>query len=274
MRTRTPAVAGAFYPADASSLRRVIEESYLHRLGPGSMPPAEPRKIYGAICPHAGYVYSGPVACHSFHAMSGNRYNTFVVIGPNHWGVGRNMAAPADCLWETPLGDVEVDSQAARRLAGTSDVEIDFFSHSREHSIEVQIPMIQQAFSDFRILPVAMIDQTKAAAIGLGMAVARMHDAGMMVIGSSDFTHYEPEGRAREQDMALIGAVLELDVHRFYDILEERQVSACGYGAVAATMVASRELGATRGELLKYATSGDVTGDMDSVVGYGSVVFV
>jgi AmmeMemoRadiSam system protein B len=96
----------------------------------------------------------------------------------------------------------------------------------------------------------------------------------MMVIGSSDFTHYEPEGRAREQDMALIGAVLELDVHRFYDILEERQVSACGYGAVAATMVASRELGATRGELLKYATSGDVTGDMDSVVGYGSVVFV
>ena len=275
IRPRAPAVAGTFYPAGREALMGMIEESYLHRLGPGRLPPAEPRKVYGAICPHAGYMYSGPVACHSFYAMSGSEYETFVILGPNHYGVGRDVAVPAGRSWETPLGPAEVDSGMARLLAAGSPAELDTASHSAEHSIEVQVPMIQHAFGGARILPVAMIDQSRRMAAEVGGAVARVAEGGgVMIIGSSDLTHYEPAERAGEKDAALLEAVLELDVDAFYRVLREYEVSACGYGAVAAAMTACRQLGATGGELLKYATSGDVTGDGSSVVGYCSVVFV
>lgn len=285
MQIRTPAVAGMFYPDERSELKKSIHECFVHRLGPGrdlppSPPPSPPppgagTKIFGAICPHAGYEYSGPVACHSFHAMSPAPPGLFVVVGPNHWGIGRDVATMRDCKWRTPLGDVEVDSEAAEEISGLSDtIEVDYFSHTREHSIEVQLPMIQELSSDARIVPISMISQDKDSSDAVGLAVASVagkRDA--MIIGSSDFTHYEPNEFAHEQDKALIEPVLELDVDSFYDVLEERKVSACGYGAIASTMAACKKLGAVRGELLKYATSGDVTGDMSSVVGYGAIVF-
>lgn len=273
--TREPAVAGAFYPADADDLRSAIKESYLHPLGPGTLQPSEPQKIYGMICPHAGYMYSGPVACHSFHAVSGGKYDTFTIVGPNHLGRGRSVAVPVDCSWKTPLGVVEVDSPTARSLAASSAAEIDFASHIWEHSIEVQIPMIQHAFGDIKILPVAMIDQSKEASINLGHAIAELAGSkSMMIIGSSDLTHYEPATRAYTQDMSLIKSVVSLDVDGFYETLTGMGVSACGYGAMATVMTACQDLGATGGRMLKYATSGHITGDMDSVVGYCSVVFV
>lgn len=276
MQTRTPAVAGMFYPGEKNELKKSIKECFLHDFGPGKMPPSNiKKKIFGVICPHAGYMYSGPIACHSFYAISSDISELFIIIGPNHWGIGSNVATIKDCKWNTPLGNVEVDSEMAEEISYLSEIiDIDYFSHTREHSIEVQVPILQEMYSDFKILPISMINQNMDVAKDVGLAIAKIAEKKkVMIIGSSDFTHYEQNEFAHKQDMALIEPILKLDVGEFYDVLEERNVSACGYGAIAATMTASKKLGATKGELLKYATSGDVTGDTSSVVGYGAIVF-
>lgn len=276
MQIRTPAVAGMFYPSEKNELKESIHQCFLHSFGPGKLPPTEEKKkIYGVICPHAGYIYSGPIACHSFYSISSESPELFIIIGPNHWGVGCNVAAMKDCSWETPLGQVEVDSDAASELSKISNiVDLDFFSHTKEHSLEVQVPMLQEVYSKFKILPIILIDQEKNAAEEIGEAVATISkQKNSMIIGSSDFTHYEPNEFAHDQDKALIEPILDLDVDQFYKVLYEKNVTACGYGAIASTMIACKKLGATKGELLKYATSGDVTGDTNSVVGYGSIIF-
>lgn len=277
MQIRTPAVAGMFYPGQPEELKSLVHDCFMHSFGPGKIPPTKStEKIYGVICPHAGYVYSGPIASHSFYAISSTPIELFIIVGPNHWGIGCNVASMKDCSWETPLGTVEIDSDAAKELVNLSDeIELDFFSHTKEHSLEVQVPFLQETFTDrFKILPIALIDQTKNTVIELGKCIAtiaKKKDA--MIIGSSDFTHYEENNFAHSQDKALIEPILNLDIDKFYKILHEKKVTACGYGAIATTMTACKEMGATRGKLLKYATSGDITGDKSSVVGYGSIIF-
>ncbi len=277
MQIRTPAVAGMFYPGEKDKLKKTIHECFLHPFGTGSISPSSKKtKIYGVICPHAGYVYSGPIASHSMHAISGDEKDLFIIIGPNHWGIGATIASMKDCTWQTPLGNVEVDTKAAEELSQFEKViDLDFYSHTREHSLEVQIPMLQQVFKNkFKILPIIMINQEQDTATKVGAAVAKiMKKYNSIVIGSSDFTHYEQNDFAHKQDMALIEPILKLDVDRFYKVLLEKQVTACGYGAIASTMIACKQMGASKGELLKYATSGDVSGDKTSVVGYGSIVF-
>jgi AmmeMemoRadiSam system protein B len=139
----------------------------------------------------------------------------------------------------------------------------------------VQIPILQEVFSNkFKILPIALIDQTQNTATELGRCIAKIAKKNnAMIIGSSDFTHYEENEFAHKQDMALIEPILNLDIEKFYEVLNAKKITACGYGAMATTMIACKELGATKGELLKYATSGDVMGDKSSVVGYGSIIF-
>ncbi|WKT58776.1 MEMO1 family protein [Candidatus Nitrosotenuis chungbukensis] len=275
MRIRTPAVAGMFYPKGKSELQKSINDSFLHEFG-AAKSKTKSEKVYGVICPHAGYMYSGPIATHSYNLISNQDFDLAVIIGPNHWGIGCNIATMKDCTWETPLGGVEVDSEAADEITKmTSLVEVDFFSHTKEHSIEVQVPMLQEFCKNkFKILPISLIDQEYDSAIQIGDAVSKLaENKKIMIIGSSDFTHYEPNEFAHSQDKALIEPILDLDVEKFYKILRERRISACGYGAIATTMVACEKLGATRGQLLKYATSGDITGDEGSVVGYASIVF-
>lgn len=275
MQIRTPAVAGMFYPEEKVKLENLIEECFLHPFGPKKNQKKISEKVYGIICPHAGYVYSGPIACNSINGILSQSPELFIIIGPNHWGIGRSVATMVDCEWETPLGRVSVDSESVQEILKVSKtIESDFFSHSREHSLEVQIPILQKRFSNFKILPISLINQSKEIANEVGKSIAKIaKQKKTMIIGSSDFTHYEPNEFAHEQDMALIEPILEMNVNKFYDILEKRKVTACGYGAIAATMIACKELGATKGELLKYATSGDITGDTSSVVGYGSIVF-
>ena len=275
MQIRTPAVAGMFYPEESDELKKSIHRMFLHKLGPGKIPPSDVKKrIYGVICPHAGYMYSGPIAAQSFYSISSDAEKLFVIIGPNHWGIGSNVATMKDGGWETPLGTVQIDSDTAIEISKLANIDIDSFSHSREHSIEVQIPISQYMYTDFKIVPITLIDQNKETALKLGEAIAKVaQKKNIMIIGSSDFTHYEPNDFAHEQDKLLIETILKLDLDRFYAVLNEKNISACGYGAIASTIVACKNLGATKGELLKYATSGDVTGDMDSVVGYGSIIF-
>ena len=182
-----------------------------------------------------------------------------------------------DASWKTPLGLVEVDSESALELRSGLDIlELDSFSHSKEHSIEVQVPMLQETFShEMKILPISLINQEQKTATKVGSAIAKIaQKKDALLIGSSDFTHYEENEFAHRQDLALIDPILKLDVDEFYKILYERHVTACGFGAIASTMIACKELGATEGKLLKYATSGDVSGDKSSVVGYASIIFV
>ena len=277
MQIRTPAVAGMFYPREANELKDVVKNCFLHKFGPGKIPPAtSSEKIYGVICPHAGYPYSGPVACHSIYSISSKPIELFIIIGPNHWGIGCTVASMKDVQWETPLGSVEVDSQSAEELKKISNmVELDFFSHTKEHSLEVQVPLLQETYSNpFKILPIILINQDYEVAKEVGIVMSKIaKQKNTMIIGSSDFTHYEENEFAHKQDKALIEPILNLDVEKFYSVLKEKRVSACGYGAIASTMIACKELGATKGELLKYATSGDVTGDKSSVVGYASIIF-
>ena len=278
MEVRTPAVSGTFYPDDEKELKSLIHDCFMHPIGPGKIPTADSnRKIYGVICPHAGFVYSGPVACHSFYAISSSTSNLAIMVGPNHYGIGQNVASMIDAGWKTPLGLVEIDSESALELREDLGImEFDSFSHSKEHSIEVQVPILQETFSrEMKILPISLINQEQKIATQVGTAIAKIAEKkDALLIGSSDFTHYEENGFAHRQDLALIEPILKLDVDEFYKVLYERKVTACGFGAIAATMIASKELGATEGKLLKYATSGDVSGDKSSVVGYASIIFV
>jgi AmmeMemoRadiSam system protein B len=275
MRIRTPAVAGMFYPKEKSKLEQSIIHSISSEFGIGEVHQRN-EKIYGAICPHAGYMYSGPVATHSFNMIANQDFELAVILGPNHWGIGCNIATMKDCTWETPLGPVEVDSDAAKQINDISKIiEIDYFSHTRDHSIEVQVPMlIQFCKKPFKILPIILNDQDYEYMQEVGSAIAKIAKTKKtIIVGSSDFTHYEPNDFAHKQDKALIEPILKLDVEKFYHTLNERRISACGYGAIASTMIACKELGAMEGRLLKYATSGDITGDKSSVVGYASIVF-
>jgi hypothetical protein len=275
---RKPVVSGQFYPNEQDDLKMMIKQSFEHKFGPGKQPPIDSNEeIFGVISPHAGYMYSGPTACHSYYSISSQSPELVIIIGPNHFGIGSNAATMGEAKWETPLGLVEVDYESALELEKNSDIiQLDYFSHSKDHSLEVQIPILQTIFSNkFQILPIILLAQDLKTANDVGLAVAKIaRNKKSVIIGSSDFTHYEENSFAHIQDKALIETILHMDIEKFYGVLKEKRVSACGFGAIASTMIACKELGSTRGELLNYATSGDVVGNKESVVGYGSIKFV
>jgi len=262
---RNPAVAGQFYPRGEAKLCLQLEEM-LGRVEQEELP------VLGATVPHAGYVYSGPVAAEVYARLP--QRDTYVILGPNHSGLGAPIALSRDS-WRTPLGVVLPDLELAEALAGTI-IDQDELAHAREHSIEVQIPFLQARFQDFKILPIAMglQDEETAVEVGkeLGKAIRQLH-RNCTVIASSDFSHYEPQQVARKIDALLIEAILNMDVHELYARVYRYDATACGYGPIAASITAARALGASSGKLLRYATSGDVTGDHSQVVGYGAIVF-
>ena len=222
-------------------------------------------------------MYSGPTACHSYKSIANQNPELVIIIGPNHFGVGKDAATMIDAQWQTPLGMVQVDSESAKQVAEISKfIEIDEYSHSQDHSLEVQVPMLQEILSnDFQILPIILRSQDMETAIDVGNAVTEIaKKKNAIIVASSDFTHYEENSFAHQQDKALIEPILEMNVERFYQVLNERRVTACGYGAMASAMIACKNLGAKKGKLLSYATSGDVSGDTESVVGYGAIKFV
>jgi AmmeMemoRadiSam system protein B len=275
-----------FYPDNARELRDLIGQSFRNqRFGPGRTPTStsskdNKHKIYGIVSPHAGYLYSGVVAANGFYEISSTDFQDVIMVGPNHYGIGSWVAAMKDGTWETPLGEVQVNSQMAEEIRGrSSTLDFDDYAHSRDHCLEVQLPFLQYIKQDFRIVPVVLVSQKSDIAFDLGNAISKTIVEknslnSTLLLASSDFTHYEPNSEAHRKDGELIKTILELDVKRFYTILERLNVSACGYGAIATMMVAAKNLGATRGELLKYATSGDITGDISAVVGYSSIVFI
>lgn len=276
-RVRYPRYAGSFYAGSKESLRRQIEECFTHKFGPGNLPEVQeagPRRIIGLICPHAGYMYSGPVAANAYYQLARDgRVDVFVILGPNHQGIGSGVAIMDSGVWRTPLGDSEVDGDVAREVLRCSDIiDVDETAHAYEHSIEVQIPFLQYIYGSFKFVPICFLMQDLETAREVGEALAEsLKGRNAVIIASSDMTHYESHRRASEKDRAAINAILQFDEELFYSTLESLNVTACGYGPIAALIVASKKLGFKKAELLSYRTSGDVTGDMSAVVGYAAI---
>ena len=262
---RQPAVAGQFYP-----LRPEYLEKELDRCFEGLE--IRERDVIGAVCPHAGYVYSGKVAAHVYASLP--KADTYVILGPNHTGHGSALSMSRD-IWKTPLGSVEVDVDLVDRILG-SIIDMDELGHKYEHSIEVQLPFLQYRFgSDFRILPICMGMQDEETAVEVGDIIGRLvSDNGKRVvfIASSDFTHYQPAKLAREIDNEVIGPILNLDVRGMYDLLYRRNASVCGYGTIAAMLTASKIMGGSQATLLNYSNSGEISGDLNAVVGYAAII--
>lgn len=271
---RPPAVAGQFYPSSADKLREQIEACFLHPLGPGKLPERgnQERTIVGAVVPHAGYMYSGYEAAHVYFALAKEKKpEAVILLGPNHTGYGSAIAVSQES-WRTPLGEVSVDRKISEQLFKTCElIDVDELAHKYEHSIEVQLPFLQYIYGDFRFVPIALGIQDLETAQQIAKCIAKL-SCNVAILASSDFTHYESREEAERKDKKAIAHILTLDEARFMQAVYELDASICGYGAIATCIVASRELGAKRGELLKYASSGEITGDSSSVVAYAGIV--
>ncbi len=280
MKIRYPAVAGSWYAGTPNFLRKQIEELFIHKLGPGSLPKVVregPRSIIGLVVPHAGYLASGPVAAHAYHHLANDgKPEVIVVFGPNHTGHGSVLSIVNEGVWRTPLGDVEVDTQTANQILDASTViDVDERAHAHEHSIELQLPFLQYLYgSDFKFVPICFMMQDLQSSQEVGKAVATaLKGKNGLVIASSDLTHYEPQERAEKKDRMAIDAALKMDEEQYYHTVEDYGISTCGYGPVMAAITAAKELGAKKAQLLCYKTSGDILGDRSAVVGYASIAF-
>ncbi|MBN2344991.1 MAG: AmmeMemoRadiSam system protein B [Candidatus Aminicenantes bacterium] len=263
--SRKSVVAGHFYPADGKSLERE-----LRRLLPAA---AAQRRVLGLLAPHAGYVYSGSCAGMGYGRVALTK--TVIILGVNHRGAGPELAVDANDTWQTPLGEVEVDTELRSRLLDSSPLfRLDSEPGRMEHSLEVQVPFIRFASPGSRILPVAvaahLLDDLLAAAEAIAPLFAGGAD--LMMVASSDMSHYISASRARELDGLAIERMLALDPEGLYRTVRENRISMCGVGPAVIMLHAARQAGATRAELVCYTHSGEVSGDMDEVVGYASLI--
>ena len=274
MKVRIPAVSGMFYAGTARELEKQIEWCYKHELGPGAIPQVNNeglRKIVAVVVPHAGYVYSGPVAAHAYKELANDGiFDTAVILGPNHSGYGTAVSLWPKNAWKTPLGEVKINEKFARKLLG-GVIKADETAHVYEHSVEVQLPWLQHLYKEIKIVPISMLAQDIETARAVGKAISQAGN-NIIIIASSDFTHYEPHPIATDKDKSMIEAIINLDEEELYKRRELLNCTMCGYGPVASAIVAAKEMGAKTANLLKYATSGDITGDFSQVVGYGSIV--
>jgi AmmeMemoRadiSam system protein B len=280
VKKRLPAQAGTFYPDTEGALRTQIQQSFLHPLGPRAIPTipgTRSQKLLGLLVPHAGYNYSGPVAAHGYyHLAQAGIVESIIILGPNHTGLGSGVSTMIEGEWSTPLGDVPIDTDLAREIVEGSDiVDVEDEAHRNEHSIEVQLPFLQFIYPRrFKFVPICMMLQDLQTSLEVGEAVAKVAEKhGATVLASSDWTHYEPQDRAQSKDKQAIEAALQMNEKKFQEIIEERSVSACGYGPVTAMIHAAKLRGSRSGNLLSYQTSGDVTGDKSAVVGYAAASF-
>ncbi|MGA3094287.1 MAG: AmmeMemoRadiSam system protein B [Dehalococcoidales bacterium] len=263
---RKPVVAGSFYPASPSKLEEMIA---------GMVEDNAPREeVVGLICPHAGYIYSGPVAG---AAVSRIRFtDTFIIMGPNHTGLGKPFSIMTSGTWETPLGNVEIDAELAQKLSGNSSyLEEDVNAHLREHSVEVQIPFLQHFKKDIRIVPIVLSHASGSVYKEIGLEIAEVLNGlerDVIILASSDMTHYEPEEQARRKDSSAIEAILRLDEDELLERIAEQNITMCGYAPVVALISAAKAMEARRAELVRYQTSGESSGDYSSVVGYAGLI--
>ncbi|MGB7752827.1 MAG: AmmeMemoRadiSam system protein B [Candidatus Acidiferrales bacterium] len=264
---RPPAVAGRFYPSEPKELTRQIAE-----FAPASS--AVRIAARGCVVPHAGYMYSGHVAGAVFSSLE--IPTRCILLGPRHYPRGEAMAILSQGSWRTPLGDAAIDAELAGELMQAFPrLREDAVAHEREHSLEVQIPFLQRLARDFRFVPVVIGADRYALLEELGHAVSKVvmaQSERVLVIASTDMNHYESDALTRAKDEMAISQILRLDPRGLYDTVRAEGITMCGYAATTAMLVAMRDLGAESAELVRYATSGDITGEHDEVVGYAGLI--
>jgi MEMO1 family protein len=265
---REPAVAGQFYPDSPAQLRKMIK----------GMVDESNEKIdaIGTVLPHAGYIYSGPVVGAVLSRVKIK--STAVIMCPNHTGRGKLFSVMAEGGWKTPLGQVDIDAELAKRILDESRyLEQDTAAHVHEHAVEVQLPFLQYLRPDVKMVPIVLAQANGETYREIGRGIARAISGlnrDVIIIASSDMTHYESQESVRQKDSEAIHAMLQLDEAELLKRVGQFDITMCGYGAAASMLAAAKELGAERAELIKYQTSGDTSGDYSSVVGYAGVVVV
>ncbi len=263
---RYPAVAGQFYSGEAKSLRAHVE-AYV-----GDARHKE--KALGIIAPHAGYIYSGVVAGAVYGSVEVPE--TVVILGPNHHAIGSRAALYPDGEWITPLGRVSVNSSFSDQLLKNCHlIEKDGTAHEMEHSLEVQVPFLQVLRSDVTIVPLCLGFRDYASCRILGDALARTireFGSDVLIVASSDMSHYEPDKTVREKDDLALREILELNPEGAFSVVRKMSISMCGIIPATVMLIAALELGARKGRLVRYATSGEVSGDFKQVVGYAAVL--
>ena len=279
---RKPAVAGMFYPDDSEELVKTIEDCFLHSFGPGKIPDIESFEgndyPVNVMVPHAGFQYSGTIAAHSYCELAKNGFpEVFIIIGPNHTGLGSEVSVFNKGEWITPLGNIQVDEEFADTLISFSDfASADFAAHMREHSIEVQLPFLQYFSNDFKIVPVVLGSQTISAANDLAAAILKAGEKlgkSYCVIARSDLSHFNTQERANKVDGFVLEDIENMDEFKLLEEIIQYNITMCGYGPVMTTMILSKMCGKNTSEILAYKTSGDISGDLSSVVGYASGIF-
>ena len=273
MHVRRAAVAGSWYPGHPDRLAREVDEY----IGEADVEPDVPAPTV-IVAPHAGLRYSGPVAAYAYKAASAASRRTVVLVGPSHFIPFRGVSIWPAGAWETPFGRVAVDEELAAAIAGESrDIVERPDAHGREHSLEMQMPFVAHLLSGVSIVPLVMGYQTREVAFGLGDAIAaaltrragdRQQGHDVLLVASSDLSHYEDAVTAARMDAVVLRHVGALDPDALMAALEREPAHACGGGPMVAVLHAARRLGATQARVLRYADSGDVSGDKSSVVGY------
>jgi hypothetical protein len=265
---REPVVSGQFYPALKLRLIKDLERFIDKK--------AQKKDVIAAIMPHAGYVYSGLIAGLTVSRIKPR--DTVMIIGPNHSGIGRPFSVITDGIWRSPIGDVKIDSDLAKAIVEASDlIEDDYSAHLYEHSIEVEVPFFQYFKDDFKLVPMVAtqgrIQLYEEVADGIVRAINKtLKQSKVLLVASSDMTHYESHESAKKKDSAAIEAMLELDVEKFLERIKRLDISMCGYAPAAITIFAAKKLGAKSAELVRYQTSAEISGDYQAVVGYAGII--
>jgi len=267
MAVRPPAVAGTFYEATPERLRVQVDQCFR-----ANAAPAAKERFIGAVVPHAGLMYSGHVAA-AFYQLA-ELPKRFVILCPNHTGFGHFAAINREGEWRTPFGNVPIDSVLAdalmQRMPAFAD---DAKAHAREHSLEVQLPFLQQLDADFTFVPICLATHNYALCEQIGDAIADViGNEPIGILASSDLNHYEDQRETLRKDQLAIDEVLQLDPHGLWNTVEQFDVSMCGFIPTTVMLVAAKKLGAKKARLIKHATSGDINGDYSHVVGYASIL--
>ncbi|HEX8155005.1 MAG TPA: AmmeMemoRadiSam system protein B [Thermoanaerobaculia bacterium] len=266
---RQPAVAGTFYERSPDALRVQVDRCFA-----ANPRPEAKETIIGAVVPHAGLMYSGHVAA-ALYALA-ELPKRLIILCPNHTGAGHFAAVDTDGAWRTPFGDAAIDTPlAAALLARTPLLQPDVRAHAREHSLEVQLPFLQQLLGDFTFVPICLGAHRLDYALEIGNAIADVVAAQsepVAILASSDLNHYEDQQSTLRKDNLAIEQVLALNPEELWRVVDEYDVSMCGFIPTTTMLVAAKKLGATKARLIKHATSGDVNGDYQRVVGYASIL--
>ncbi len=272
---RPSPIAGKWYPGDANRLSSSVD----HYLNSAALPPIQ-GEVVAVVAPHAGHLYSGPVAGFAFAALRGLHPEVVAVVSPMHYPYQQPLLTTAHQAYFTPLGEIPVDLDAVQALSAHLQESLSFglagVRKDPEHSLEIELPFLQRTLSEpFKLLPVMVRDQSPSVSMALGQALAQiLQDRRSILVASTDLSHFFPQDVAKALDDVLLKQVAEFNPQGVLDVEEQGKGFACGKGALAAVLWASKESGADRVQILHHATSGDVTGDYNQVVGYGAAVIV